>query len=262
MENLAKRQALLPWIPDFRRAGKKDISVARLVCFPPAGAGAGFFYEWENFLPDYHLIPVQLPGREERFGESPLKDAEEIAEYIANALCEEQWQSLVLLGYSFGALLAFETALLLERRGRCVSHVVVCARVAPQNEAQPCQALLSDAAFLARFRALGGIPPEVDAEPQFLDLLLPVLRADAHANDSYSRSAEFRINAPITTISGSDDPITCHESDGEWGARTHGRHKTMRVSGGHFFVRENTAETLHLINQALASVIPQTGVPA
>lgn len=262
MQILEKCQALLPWIPDFRRAGIKDVSAARIVCFPPAGAGAGFFHGWESFFPDYQLIPVQLPGREERFGESPLSDAGEIAECIASALCEEPWQKLALVGYSFGALLAFETALLLERRGRCVSHVVACARGAPQSVAQPPYAPLSDVAFLARFRALGGIPPEVDAEPQFLDLLLPVLRADAHANDSYTRPAECRINAPITTISGSDDPVTCHNSDADWGARTRGRYHSIRVNGGHFFVRENTVETLRLIKQTLGSLTPQPGVPA
>lgn len=255
-------QGSIPWIPAFRRTGKTDLSIPRIVCFPPAGAGAGFYRGWECFLPDYHILSVQLPGREERFSESPLMDTRDIAKHIADALCEERWQTLFLVGYSFGALLAFETAHLLEHRGRCVTHLIACARAAPQVMAETCQAQISDTAFLSRFRALGGIPPEIDAEPQFLDLLLPVLRADAHANDSYARPAEFRINAPITTISGTDDPSTCHQSDSDWGKRTNGSHQSIRVKGGHFFVRENTSHTLREINQVLASAVPESGALA
>ena len=106
-----------PWLPVQRRAGAGTGPGTVLICFPPAGAGAGFFREWAGSLPGIRIVPVQLPGREERFGETPEEDAAAIARNIATAIAAEGWDRPVLLGYSYGALLAFETALRLEAHG-------------------------------------------------------------------------------------------------------------------------------------------------
>ena len=42
----------------------------RVLCFPPAGAGACFFHGWGAALPDWaEVLPVELPGRNTRMRE-------------------------------------------------------------------------------------------------------------------------------------------------------------------------------------------------
>ena len=236
------------WLPPARRAG----SGTPAVCFPPAGAGAGFFRDWGTHLPSARLIPVQLPGREERFNDRPMTDAVAIAGAVAEAIEAEAWDSVVLLGYSFGALLAFETALALEAGSRCaVTSVIACARAAPQTEALETVADWPDDAFLTYVRDLGGLPPEVEAVPEFVDLLLPILRADFRANDGYSGVSARRIAAPITTIAGSSDPATADGRDRAWAERTSGGHTLRLIDGGHFFIIDNREAAFGAIAEAM-----------
>lgn len=224
-----------PWLPISRRGGAGDTV---LVCFPPAGAGAGFFRDWSASLPGVRVVPVQIPGREERFSEPPIEQAGQIAEAVAEAIAAEGWERVHLLGYSFGALLAFETALRMEARDDRVDGVIACARAAPQTVPQPSVADLPDGEFLDYVRRLGGLPPELDEAPEFVELLLPVLRADFRANDGYARAAEFRLRCPIATVAGTADPATADGRDEAWAGRTNGRHRLIRIDGGHFFIRE------------------------
>jgi surfactin synthase thioesterase subunit len=236
------------WLPPARRAGRGT----PLVCLPPAGAGAGFFRSWGAALPGRRIVPAQLPGREERYGEPLIADARAIARAVAGAILAEGWPAVALAGYSFGALLAFEAAAALEADGRCrVEVVVACARGAPQSAPRDSAAEWPDADLLAYIRDLGGLPPEVLAEPAFLDLLLPVLRADLRANDRYAAAPAHRIVAPIVSIAGTDDAASGDAREAAWGGRTHGAHQLHLVPGGHFFINENPGAAFATIASAL-----------
>ena len=231
----ARRAAASAWLPEFRRSG----SGSAVLCFPPAGAGAGFYRDWPAQLPMVRLVPVQLPGREERFSEPALSDALELAAAIADAVEAEGWQSVVLLGYSFGCLLAFETARRLEAQGSCrVLGLLACARGAPQTVPIASVADKTDADVMAHVRALGGLPPEIDATPEFAELLIPALRADFRANDRYAAPADRRIAAPITVLAGQSDAATSDGRAAAWEKRTTGDFRLVEIPGGHFFVRE------------------------
>ncbi|WP_030719425.1 non-ribosomal peptide synthetase/type I polyketide synthase [Streptomyces griseus] len=85
-----------------------------LFCFPPAG-GHGLVYRGlAARLPDHRVIGFNyLPG-----------DAK-IARYADLIEADQPEGPCLLLGYSLGGNLAFETAKELERRGRRVAHVVI-----------------------------------------------------------------------------------------------------------------------------------------
>lgn len=224
-----------------------------MICFPPAGAGAGFFRDWHDSLPRTRIVPVQLPGREERFSEPPMADAKEIATEVAAAIMAEQWPEVVLLGYSYGSVLAFETARQLEAEGMTrVSAVLACARAAPGDVARETTADWPDADLLAYVRGLGGLPPEVDAEPAFLDLLVPIFRADFRANDLYEVNPSSKINAPIVTIAGISDPAMDNGRGEAWGKLTRTCHQLVNVEGGHFFVLDNPESSFDAIQRAAA----------
>ncbi|WP_169721219.1 thioesterase II family protein [Nisaea denitrificans] len=242
-----------PWLPVQRRAGAGTGPGSVLICFPPAGAGAGFFREWAGSLPGIRIVPVQLPGREERFGEAPEEDAVALARNIADAIASEGWDRPVLLGYSYGALLAFETAMQLEAEDIDIACLIAMARAAPQTTPQPTVADMDDDAFLDYVRRLGGLPQEVDEVPEFAELMLPVMRADFRANDLYARAESERLRCPIHTIAGTADAATADGRDAAWAERTKSDYGLARIDGGHFFINENPSAAFHQIRDMISS---------
>lgn|GEM_PF-444716 len=237
------------WLPTGRRRGDGDI----VVCFPPAGAGAGFYRDWHLELPEIMLVPVQLPGREERFSEPTVANASEIAIAVTHAIKNENWRNITLLGYSFGALLAFETAVELEKLDGLpdISQVVAIARAAPQVAPRKTVADLADDELLTYVRDLGGIPAEIETELAFLDMLLPILRADFRANDLYSASSDVKVSCPISTIIGDSDPSTEGSRGADWAHRTRAKHRLTKVAGGHFFATENPIPAFDAVRRDL-----------
>src|SRR5579885_3262683 len=61
--------------------------LVRLLCFPPAGAGSGPYRTWQSYAPPFiKICPVQLPGREKRFGVPPFYSIEPLLEALATEL--------------------------------------------------------------------------------------------------------------------------------------------------------------------------------
>src|SRR5579883_2225402 len=59
----------------------------RLFCFPYAGGGASIYRTWLNGLQaEVEVLPVQLPGRENRLKESPFDRFESLLEALVEAL--------------------------------------------------------------------------------------------------------------------------------------------------------------------------------
>ncbi len=243
--------AMSPWLPTVRRRGSGPL----VVCLPPAGAGAGFFREWETALPGWTLQPVQLPGREERFTEGAHENADALARDIATAIHAAGWDEVALLGVSYGALLGFLTARHLEAMAGApaLRGLVACARGAPQGEPRDSVADLPEDELVAYVRSLGGLPPEIDEHPELLALMLPVLRADFRANDQLGCPPDWQIAAPIQAVAGSDDPAMAGEKGAAWETRTTGAFTLEEVAGGHFFMRENPATGFHAIAKALSA---------
>ncbi len=242
------------WLPR-RIAGCQASAV---ICLPPAGAGAGFFRDWSDRLPGVDLLPVRLPGREGRFAEPALGDAEALGTLLADALCASGAEKVTLLGYSYGALLAFETAYLLEQRGVRVDHLIACARAVPQKAPRPSVADWPDRDLIDYVTSLGGLPAEAAAHPELMELMLPTLRADFRANDGYAAPAEKRIAADITAIIGSDDRATAAGLGAAWEYRTSGRFDLDVVDGGHFFILESPDRGFAAIANALGRAYRQS----
>src|SRR5947208_6491866 len=86
----------------------------QLFCFPYAGGGASIFRSWQAETgPSIRMVPVRLRGRESRIFEQPLRSVPELTEAIAAEIVPLIDGPFAFFGYSFGALLAFETARLL-----------------------------------------------------------------------------------------------------------------------------------------------------
>jgi medium-chain acyl-[acyl-carrier-protein] hydrolase len=224
----------------------------RLFCFPYAGGSAAIYRRWGNGpLADCEVCPVQIPGRERRIAERPIDRMTRLAGAVAAALPLDK--PFALFGHSMGALLAFETTRQLRRLGAPAPfHLFVSGAPAPQLcPNRPQRHRLGHEQFQAEVRKLGGTPEEVFADPELLDLVLPTLRADFAAIDTYIYRDEAAFACPITALAGDRDREVDHFEVMEWRAQTQARFHFHLFAGDHFFITESSDSVRSLVAAAL-----------
>jgi surfactin synthase thioesterase subunit len=102
---------------------------AQLFCFHHAGGNSSFYRSWKTFLPAFvDVIPIGLPGRQERFQEPLIREFPAALEAVTRMVTPRARVPFALIGHSMGALLAFEDARKLEqlRLAPCALFVTAC----------------------------------------------------------------------------------------------------------------------------------------
>jgi medium-chain acyl-[acyl-carrier-protein] hydrolase len=237
-----------PWIVAGRTSSD---SVCRLFCLPHSGSGAFQFVSWKNFLPEVlDICPIQLPGRENRLREPPFTRLQIIVENLASELNLYLDRPYILYGYSLGALIAFELARELRRRkSRTPVALYALARRAPHLPQHDVPIHhLPDNLFLAEIaRRYGGLPAIIQQDVELIKLVMPVLRADITALETYVYEEQDPLDCPIYTFGGNLDS-TAKEKDLEgWRSHTKSGFELKMFDGDHFFIRNNRESIFHSI---------------
>ncbi|MGB8956400.1 MAG: thioesterase domain-containing protein, partial [Tumebacillaceae bacterium] len=90
----------------------------RLFCFAHAGGNASAYRKWAEQMPrEIEVCPVQFPGRERRWNETPIADLRELMETLTPLFRSVQDKPFALFGHSLGSMVAFEVARELRRTG-------------------------------------------------------------------------------------------------------------------------------------------------
>lgn len=226
---------------------------ARLFCFPYAGANAMVFRTWPADLPpDVELSVAQLPGRGLRIREASITRIEPLVEALGQAL-EPSSVPFVLFGHSMGGLVAFMLCRWLRARGwPAPMHLFVSGRRAPQiPDSFPPVGELTDAYLLARLRRYGGTPEEILAEPELLQMILPIFRADLELLGAHRHVPAEPLDLPLTALGGTEDEQASPARLEGWREHTRGPFVLRLVEGGHFFVHTAHADVLREVRQAL-----------
>jgi medium-chain acyl-[acyl-carrier-protein] hydrolase len=233
-----------PWIA-FRKGGHH--SRARFFCFPYAGAGASVFRSWGDYLsPEFEVIGVQLPGREERLRDELFVRIEPMVESAARGLCSDLTPPFAFFGHSMGSILAYELACFLRRNGLPQPvHIFASGRRGPQapRRYEPFHEL-PDAQFIERLRELNGTPEEVFQHPELLAFMLPTLKADFAVCENYLSGSEPQLECPVSALGGLDDADVSREDLSTWGAITRGRFRLEMFTGDHFFLHASRPAVL------------------
>lgn len=243
-----------PWIRRFHPAPGAPL---RLVCLPHAGGSAGYFLPVSEALsPGTDVVAVQYPGRQDRLREKCLEDIGELADRVLASLRPLTDLPLVLFGHSMGASVAFEVARRMQEEGRAPAALFASGRRAPSRHRSEGVHLKDDEGFLAEIRALGGTDSALLDHEGILRMVLPALRGDYKAAETYRYDPGPPLRCPVVAMAGDADAKTPLDDVGAWREHTSGPFELDVFPGGHFYLGERCAEVVAKLRTRLAALVP------
>ena len=230
---------------------------ARLLCFPPAGASASIFFHWADEFSKrgIEILCVQYPGRANRYSEPFASTPVEIVKPILDV-----WPNISLnipiaiLGHSMGALIAYELCRRLDQTSFTPpAHLFVCCTEAPDQPRS--HKFDTSATDLNLFKEInqhgGGIPADLFLDPEIQEIVAPILRSDIQLVQSYSCMPNPQIRIPLSVFIGKEDNTVEVKNAFKWRRFTSSDCIVRAFRGDHFFIHNNTFETITAIQSTL-----------
>lgn len=243
------------WFRVYRQSAEGAASrPMRLFCFPHAGGVASYYFPWSRALPEtIEVQAVQYPGRQDRRAEPCCLGIPELADGIYAAIRHRLDRPYAFFGHSMGATLAFEVACRIDRDGGpAPAHLFLSGRRAPSRYRLEQLHRASTAALIEEMRALGGTDPRVLADPDLLNLVLPTIRADYTAIETYRFASAPPLSCDITALIGDSDPKAGIDDAAAWARHTLGDFDLKIFPGGHFYLDDFRARVLGTVSSVLA----------
>ncbi|MBT2386234.1 thioesterase [Streptomyces sp. ISL-11] len=240
------------WIRRFHPRPDSDV---RLVCLPHAGGSASFFFPVSQAMPEsVEVLCVQYPGRQDRRKEPLIDNIPDLADRVFAALLPWAEKPLALFGHSMGATLAFEIARRFEReRGTVLAGVFASGRRAPSAPRHETVHERDDEGILRELRSLSGTNTQILGDEEVLRMVLPAIRADYRAAETYTYEPGEPLRCPVVGLTGDDDPKVTVAEARAWGDHTDGAFDFHVFPGGHFFLANHQREINRLIVDRLTT---------
>jgi len=250
-----------------------------LLCLPHAGGGPAAFARWPQLLGrSAQVAALCPPGRGTRYGEPCPTRLEDLVHDLAEDLAEHLTPTYALYGHSMGGLVAHALGIHLSElaaRGAVpaapMAVVVAGCRPPGSAPAAPLLELLArcadpdppgdggepDAGLVAALRRLGGIPPEILGHAEWLEVMLPAIRADLHLCVDVPPLTR-RLTCEVLALAGTRDPIAAPEWMRGWARGTTGRFRLREIPAEHFF-HQTAAPT---VTGAISGLLGRLGTSA
>lgn len=228
----------------------------QLVCFPHAGGSASFYFPLSELLaPQVDTAAVQYPGRMDRRDAPLIDDLSQLADLATAALLPLTNRPFALFGHSMGAVLAFETARRLQAHGISPVALVVSGRRSPTRQRPEGNHRGSDTELIAEITRLSGTSATILNNEHFMRMLLPVIRNDYKAIETYRYEPGPPLTAPLVAHTGTDDTKAPLADVRAWSDVTTGPFTLHTHPGGHFYLTERW-RALATDLASLTSLIP------
>ncbi len=202
---------------------------------------------------------MQYPGRESRFSEPRIESTTAMVQALA-----DRWGEIcgggrcALYGHSMGALLGFELAVELARRG--VPHqprrLFLTGHEAPHLPYRaPKVHALPAAEFLPAIGThFGGIPDELLQDRDIAELIATTLRSDFTLVETYAWQNSKPVHVPISAMGGINDPWATEAELAAWAQHTSGGFSLRMFPGDHFFNQTARGDVLAQIVSDLSAM--------
>lgn len=236
-----------------RRWGQQP--TVRLFCFPHAGGSEHLFHTWAKQLPQsVEVCAVRLPGHGSRILEPPYPQIDGLIDSLMADLPPYLDQPYALFGHSMGALVSFELARAIRRKGLPPPVALfVSGHRAPQlpPAREPIHHLPDDQ-FTDALLRYNGTPPAALENEELMALMIPILRDDFQLCDTYRYQPAARLNCRIIAFGGLDDPGVSRNALQAWEEQSTHPCSVHLFPGDHFYLRDAEALVLKQIAQSLA----------
>lgn len=220
-----------------------DRWLPRVFCFPYAGGNPLMFDAWRPELAEVADV-VGMPVR----GGS-VDEVVDAATSAVRAAAEADHRPVYLFGHSLGALVAFEVA---RRLGDLpeLRHLVASGLSAPSllpSRRVRELARLQGREFAEALGFFGGLPPEIVADEDVLDLVLPGVIADFRMAAGYRYRTAPPLTVGVSLINGREDPHIGPEQLAAWQQECGKAPACHWVDGGHFYLDTRPAAAIDLL---------------
>ncbi|SCB73280.1 Surfactin synthase thioesterase subunit [Chitinophaga costaii] len=228
----------------------------KLFCLPYAGGSAAVFNKCREFTgSNISLHPVEMSGRGTLMAQPPYATVEAAVADVLMRIREELHNGpYALLGYSMGAVLAYELALKIkEQHLPAPVHLFFLGKGAPdvQLPVERTYHWLDDHSFKKMLLEMGGTPPEFFQYPELQEFFIPLLRNDFRlAETDFSLRKVTTHACDISVLLGKDEKVSVESADA-WKYHTTGACHVSYFEGGHFFLNNNVEKVMTLINRTL-----------
>jgi len=241
----------------FEHAGGRTEPALRLFTFPYAGGSCLAYSHWRGAFPEQvGVSAVQLPGRGSRISEEPFCRLDAVVDALCGEILPYLDRPFAFFGHSMGGLIAYELACRLrqERLGE-PSLLMVSGTRPPHLRWSPATYDLPDDEFIETLRQLNGMPDEILCNPDAMELLLPVLRADFEVCQTRECVERPPLHCPIVAFCGDADEHAGSSTLQQWRRYTGTRFELHLIPGDHFFIRSHELDLLPLVREHLMSLL-------
>lgn len=225
----------------------------KLFCIPYAGGSAYVYKQWEKYLDtSIKLYPMELTGRGIRFAEKLSKNLIEMVDDVYQQIVSElDGQKYAIIGYSMGALIAFEVVRKLQTNGYNLPvHVFFCAQNSPNRQKKRNIYLLKEEEFYNKILELGGTEEEVINNIDIRNIFGKILRCDYKAFETYQfKDDNQKVKCNCSVITGREDILISHIYD--WNNVLENEANYYSIDGNHFFIKKFPRKVFKIINSIL-----------
>ena len=232
----------------------------RLFCFPYAGGTTAVFRNWPQYLPsEIEVCAIQYPGRGNRFAEPPSEAVVDVMNAVYSDLQPLLKKPFAFFGHSMGALVSYEFARRLQQEKQPGPfQLFVSGCIAPhERDVNEFTYNLPEPEFIAELRRLQGTPAEVLDNADLMQLIMPIIRADFKASQTYKYIPGPPLECSLCAFGGLEDEHVPREKVEAWSEHTRGSFRAQMLPGDHFLLNTSAPLLTRIIAQELLMHVNQ-----
>ncbi len=220
----------------------------KIIAIPFAGGNKYSFIPLQKKISSgFDWITLELPGRGSRIGEELLDDVDSMVDNLMSAISSQiENCNYILFGHSMGSLLGYElTKRIVARDLNTPSCLFFTGHGAPSFEGiEDIKSTLPENLFWERMEELGGLPKEILASKELLEMYYPIMKSDVRAIEEYVyKPMDTPFQIPVRILMGTEEigegkGLVTMDGMHAWQDETSSECSFEILEGDHFFIFE------------------------